>query len=282
MFEFEDSKLGRIKVISITEARSAIATIMTDTEFNYVITKNNRPVRAIINYDSYRKSQTLAQPKTSKVAAQKDSSIRGLIETRERELKNQPSRVVDGLLDPPVSKELSPPPASLPVADEALQATPQTAEAPAVSAEVEAEAEVEEVYSEGKEAKEQNNDYFTRFRKLYETPRHDSLYKKAGVQKENVSKPVPPPGMPQVQNVPEADLKDVADHLPEPPSELPEFVKEAVEESRGKKEPARQDFPSIQDLLRELEDAKLSGEEEGATLESDDVKRLVNRISQSS
>ena len=60
MFEFEDSKLGRVKILNVTEARSSIASIMNDMEFNYIITKNNKPIRVIINYDSYKKTKDQA------------------------------------------------------------------------------------------------------------------------------------------------------------------------------------------------------------------------------
>lgn len=55
MFEIDDSKFGRIKVINVTQARQSIAQLMTDQGFNYVITKNNKPIRVIINYADYKR-----------------------------------------------------------------------------------------------------------------------------------------------------------------------------------------------------------------------------------
>lgn len=54
MFEFRDSKLGKVKVVNITEARQNMASIMNDDEFNYIITKNNKPIRVVINYQEYK------------------------------------------------------------------------------------------------------------------------------------------------------------------------------------------------------------------------------------
>ena len=61
MFEFEDSKLGRVKVVNITEARSAIAAIMKDKEFNYVIMKNNKPVNYVAGEVGYEHGSALAR-----------------------------------------------------------------------------------------------------------------------------------------------------------------------------------------------------------------------------
>lgn len=91
MFEFEDAKLGRIKVINITECRSSIAKIMTDTTYNYVITKNNQPVRAIINYGTFQevKGTSGIRSTPSHKPPEPKTKLRGLIEVTESELKRQ-------------------------------------------------------------------------------------------------------------------------------------------------------------------------------------------------
>jgi len=89
MFEFEDSKLGPVKIINVTEARSNIAAIMMDKEFNYIITKNNKPIRVIINYEAYRKVNTpkIASRQVQTPLKEENTLVKGLIEKREKDLK---------------------------------------------------------------------------------------------------------------------------------------------------------------------------------------------------
>lgn len=67
MFELRDSKLGKVKIINITEARQNMASIMNDSDFNYVITKNNKPIRVIINYDEYKSNRDQLEKRKSTV-----------------------------------------------------------------------------------------------------------------------------------------------------------------------------------------------------------------------
>lgn len=57
MLEFTNKAKNRIKVINVTEARGNFATILSDTESSYVITKNNKPQRVIVNYDDFKRWQ---------------------------------------------------------------------------------------------------------------------------------------------------------------------------------------------------------------------------------
>lgn len=202
MFEFEDSKLGRIKVVSITEARSEMATIMNDNEFNYVITKNNRPVRAIVSYDAYRRSQTGFSGKGQKSAAQKDA-IKGVIQAREEDLR---------MLDQ--QKEVEEPAQKVAVGGEPSPETFTPRNPP------------------------EDTDYFAKFKKLYEMPASESLFRR-----------VSPPNI-EIVTPPMAP--DVSWELPEPP---------AAEDLPSPRERNKNDPPSIQDLLRDLETAKLSDED---------------------
>lgn len=47
----------QVKQINVTEARANFATILSDTENHYVITKNNKPQRVIINFEDFEKLQ---------------------------------------------------------------------------------------------------------------------------------------------------------------------------------------------------------------------------------
>ena len=91
MFEFQDDKLGKVKVINVTEARASIASIMGDKDSNYVITKNNRPIRVIVNYDFFRQvnfSSRSQKPADTKGQYPKDP-VKGLLQSKTEELKKQ-------------------------------------------------------------------------------------------------------------------------------------------------------------------------------------------------
>lgn len=249
MFEFEDSRLGKIKVISVTEARTAIATIMTDKSFNYVITKNNRPIRVIINYDTYRMHMAPLSP--GKGLSKPKGSIKGLIETRDKELKDQVSRlesppqemrkaVGEESIEAPPPEAAAPPLVMEPM--ERMESMEEPVPVPEMGAEPVPEPEVEPDYF-GARANPEQSDYFARFRKLYESaPR--PKYTPAAAE---TFRPPPPVEPAETQRGP-------LGALPEPPAEIESPLPE--KRDRGRPEP-----PSIQDLLRELENTKLSGEE---------------------
>lgn len=48
---------GKVKIINVTEARANFATVLSDGASSYVITKNNKPQRVIINYLEYEHLQ---------------------------------------------------------------------------------------------------------------------------------------------------------------------------------------------------------------------------------
>ena len=91
MFEFKDDKLGKVKVVNVTEARGSIASIMGDKDANYVITKNNRPIRVVIDYDFFRQVNSSARsqkPADVKGQYAKDP-VKGLLQSKTEELKKQ-------------------------------------------------------------------------------------------------------------------------------------------------------------------------------------------------
>lgn len=53
MIEYTDKNLGKIKVLNVTEARANFASVLGDADSHYIITKNNKPLRVIVNYKDY-------------------------------------------------------------------------------------------------------------------------------------------------------------------------------------------------------------------------------------
>lgn len=53
MIEYDEDKFGRIKVLNVTEARAHFSTLLKDGANYYVITKNNKPIRAVISFADF-------------------------------------------------------------------------------------------------------------------------------------------------------------------------------------------------------------------------------------
>lgn len=53
MIEYTDKVFGKIKVLNVTEARANFANVLGDSDSHYIITKNNKPLRVIINHAEY-------------------------------------------------------------------------------------------------------------------------------------------------------------------------------------------------------------------------------------
>lgn len=88
MLEFTNKAKNRIKVINVTEARGNFATILSDTESSYVITKNNKPQRVIVNYEDFKRWQdaegAALLPSTAADAGEEDKN-------RQRRPKTSPA-----------------------------------------------------------------------------------------------------------------------------------------------------------------------------------------------
>jgi prevent-host-death family protein len=69
MFEFNIKTDGKVKIINVTEARGNFASILSDTKAQYIITKNNRPQRVIINFEDFKKLQNFFNEATANLAA---------------------------------------------------------------------------------------------------------------------------------------------------------------------------------------------------------------------
>lgn len=267
MLELEDAKLGKVKVVNVTEARQNIASIMSDRESNYVITKNNKPIRVIVNYETYRKSQEALHKKGR--FAEPSKEVLGFLETREAELKSQlesPRQEKPRPVKPQSPPSFNPPPPSMSVED---------------SAQLSAASETEDFssyYANPKETPSPSNPqeekYFSRYQKLYsqkpdraddeQTPPATTvaeLEAEASQTQETETNFSPEPN-PYSNLESESEPLPPLEQAPAPPApraEPPPQPRVALKKTPAPK-PVEKEPPSIEDLLRELENEKLTGE----------------------
>lgn len=57
MFEMEDSKLGRLKVYNVTEARANFASVLREKDAKVVVTWHGRPFKVLVDYQEYAELQ---------------------------------------------------------------------------------------------------------------------------------------------------------------------------------------------------------------------------------
>lgn len=252
MFEFEDERLGKIKIVNITEARANIASIMQDKETSYVITKNNRPVRVIVSFETFRRLQSGGAGRSSRGPEARDS-IRGLLQSREQDLKESGSRSVRSVPPSPIHRDVE-------IHEQVVENAPLQVEGveDGLTSEMPAEEEIPEIPPSTEPPP--SDDYFERFRKLYSishppTPRVDSR--------------ADPPS-----------IDGGADIFPAPPAEKQEIAPRRPPTERGLRHPVSSEMPSIQDLLKELENEKLSDEVEGdGSINPNKVKDFLHKMS---
>ncbi len=53
MFEMEDSKLGKLKVYNVTEARANFASVLREKDGKVVVTWHGRPFKILVDYQEY-------------------------------------------------------------------------------------------------------------------------------------------------------------------------------------------------------------------------------------
>ncbi|MBF0104855.1 MAG: type II toxin-antitoxin system Phd/YefM family antitoxin [Deltaproteobacteria bacterium] len=58
MIEYTDKYLGKVRVLNVTEARASFAAVLSDHGYNYIITKNNKPLRVLIDYEDLEQLTT--------------------------------------------------------------------------------------------------------------------------------------------------------------------------------------------------------------------------------
>lgn len=53
MFEMDDSKLGKLKVYNVTEARANFASVLREKDAKVVVTWHGRPFKVLVDYQEY-------------------------------------------------------------------------------------------------------------------------------------------------------------------------------------------------------------------------------------
>lgn len=72
MIEYDDNKRGKIKIVNVTEARANFAHILSDKGTHYLVTKNNTPLRVILDYDEFTR---LRQGVSSQIVPSQENQI---------------------------------------------------------------------------------------------------------------------------------------------------------------------------------------------------------------
>lgn len=96
MLEYQDKKFGKVKLVTVTEARANFAQLLQDKDTHYIITKNNKPIRVIVNYQAFEDLHNQVTLQSSNLTQEKDKKekkssqhLSGLLEERSEELKTQ-------------------------------------------------------------------------------------------------------------------------------------------------------------------------------------------------
>lgn len=307
MIEYNDKKSGKIKVVNVTEARANFAEVLSDNRVSYVVTKNSKPVRAIIDYEDFvllRKSQQaqgfsenlepddfqeMGLPRPDRRQKSK-SRVRGLLGTHEELLRQKP-------------------------------AFEESSESLPLEIKVQEETFVQKKVAQGASVSASKSYQQSEPEDYFQTPDDDYLIspdeidlpeaKPVEVVKVEPPEPPVPPLAPAVQKSPEEQeyfdkYKKLYGNLgPEDanPTDLDRQVEERVEQllkpklsqaatqaqtsvaQQFKAEPKpatpKNNTPSLKDLLRELDNEKLSIIDDGDELALDDeIDDLIHRITQ--
>lgn len=107
MIEYLDENLGVVKVLNVTEARANFAAVLGDGSSHYIITKNNKPLRVIINHQDYLTLKQAVEAKTGIVS----SSPLGLPVKKELLFQKKGESRVRGLIEASLSSLPKPAPA---------------------------------------------------------------------------------------------------------------------------------------------------------------------------
>jgi prevent-host-death family protein len=341
MFEFSTKSGNKIKIINVTEARGNFATILSDTTSHYIITKNNKPLRVIINYADFQTLQELLGDSTPDITGEDvdtesargkrgktPAMLKGIL-AEQIELSQQSEPV---LLAPEESGEFSlenvpallPEIASPTTENERLTVTEnnflegeadyfqndgggaetldkilpepesilENQEAPKNKA-------GEEIVQPERTPEEQA--YFERFRKLYENhpASEDLIFESKRAEEFEKEITLPEHSEPSHDSLESEFLKHLPVDKPEVSNEEAETrqwddsfatsalteeerkrLNEPTQERGGFSEPeavSEEGLPSLQQLLKDLEGERLSGEE-SESLDADDIDEINNRI----
>lgn len=326
MIEYNDKKSGKIKVANVTEARANFADVLSDTNVSYVVTKNNKPVRAIIDYEDFvllRKSQ---QSQNFSESLESDdfqemglpcpdrrqkskSRVRGLLGTHQELLRQKPSfeevpeskpievkiqeevfvqKKVAARESPAVSKNYQQPEAEdyFQTSDEDYLISPEEVEVQESAPVTPPPAPVTKPQPQPPQApvvqkNPEEQEYFDKYKKLYGTlePKEEmpgDLDRQVEERVEQLLKPK------LNQTVIQTSI-DVAQKFKPEPKQLaqnPVVKEKTVMQPQPAAQP-KNNMPSLKDLLRELDNEKLSIMDEDEELAlNDEIDDLINRITQ--
>lgn len=337
----KDSKQDeKIKYINVTEARARFATIVGDKASFYVITKNRRPKRVVVNYDDFllleqgRATPNQLIPKTPAVVSEQPLKkkskmtpehpvVKGLLKERmeqggiegdyfggetedhdaDEALVKNPAEISDedfdtaDLNEQANGQEIKSKELEIESESEDLDRPPPDTQEQQNLASHEAHAsDQEDKKDEGEEAFLKNleekhspeeRDYFLRYRKLYESLDPSRNQSRHGLKRLSQK------SLPLRQKSPHHEALSLED--------IEKQVQESFQVEAGLKEvsPSAQTkdlcvenfgdtsdlalsegqagLPSLQDLLEDLEQEKLSEEEEDS-LDEQEINELINRI----
>lgn len=354
MFEFDNNKSGKVKVLNVTEARAHFSELLGDLSAHYVITKNNKPLRVVISYQEYQQitdwlkendvdlNSALAPSSEQAVKPRKKSQtrVKGLLETHrqmqeeklQKPKKSKSSRttpapevddekkkliekllgggeqdyfaddvVEDEIVEAPIPQEIKPEETyqqiKNQIQEEELLDTsdfddsdfdweekkaPEPVVKPQKEPSVDFKAESQDV-DDG--VSSEQKEYFEKYKKLYQS---------LGVQPEEkeekiVPQPKKEPGIDfsrGFENEVQESADDLVDWNDEDPFEKELKAKLEQTQSRervtqSQKKEQKSDLPSLKDLLQELEDEKLSGddsEDNQKNINEGDIDDLIHRI----
>lgn len=340
MIEYTDDKIGKVKVVSVTEARANFATVLRDESSHYVITKNNKAVRVIIGYQEYERlrrgiqakglaleesglaeariieKRAAKQPHAVKTKKSSKNRVPGMLresmslsKTKERPAASAPPMPTAG-----ESQELLPPQPQEPQekiaknhraevqslltdregldyfsssdgeAEDEVLPVPEAPEVaprepiPKTAAAAAAPEPVEKAPQEDTGLTREEEEYFKKYRKLYEPlPPLESQSESAGVDDitSQLSAKFESEGSDESKEVPVANSLSEETSEEAPPKAGPSSA-EAAEKKAGEEE-----LPSLKELLKDLEEEMvLSEEESGGELDDKEIDELIQRITQ--
>lgn len=356
MLEYKDDKLGIIKVLNVTEARSHFASMLGDRNSRYIITKNNKPLRAIIDYAEYEYLKNTfgdQLPQRSQIAeTEYPSHVEGDDATEQEKKSKKSKSRVPGILESHIALSFSTPdkrhrtqpkeeagtwPIAQPgptttfgetpapekkiiqeneddyfsassaesdieqhilpaIEDSVAETKPEKDLAPAIAPKPEpTEQRIERKAerpatrsSEPKKESGEEEEYFRKYRKLYETlgmgssPQEDSE-SAAGLVEENTGQDIEDELEPAEHNEEaligaHAETEQGVDAKERQPNNVMSPQEQAPTRGGRDTQENSEELPSLKDLLASLEQEKLTGEDE--EVDESQIEDLIQRITE--
>lgn len=302
MIEYPGKPGSKVKVVNVTEARNQFAKILSDRQSHYVITKNNKPLRVIINNEDFLLLQKLWQGEEG-VATQTLAESPQKVPAETKPVKKT-SKKLDGLLQKRMQEALIDVEAPEPDPhenEEVISTTkltseegeedyfgaqnPSLADYDDVSAAHEnlepesgqdlAATDLKLSFEEKEDQERQTKeDFLSQF--MSRSPEEQDYYKKYRKLYESLD-PKPNTEQEPLISTPR-DLGPTKEAFAPPQKQI---IREKI--PTPKEEPSfftddhDKDLPSLQDLLQELEGERLTDEDPGS-LGDNEINELINRI----